>query len=174
MKQGNKTIDYKIYGKVVGGTLEELGDTTDLELPEIEYKTDTVKGAGIIGEIDWPSYLNISAMSFKAKLRTDNAACSKYFTPGRKWFEVRWITDVFETPNANIGTASHKASMLCLPKKYSPGKIETGSSSDTELDYEVVYYKKEVDGEIVIEIDKLNYVYRINGIDYAESIRNSL
>ena len=47
MKIGNKVINYSIYA-----SSKKIGDTSSVELPEIEFLTDSIKGAGLIGEID--------------------------------------------------------------------------------------------------------------------------
>lgn len=174
MKIGNKTINYTVYAKMIGGELELLGDTSNLQLPSFEMASDTIKGAGIIGEIDMPSYLGVGSATFTINMRIDSKKAAFLSAPGRKWFEVRWVTDKFDSSNVNIGITSHKALILAVPKKYDPGKVETGATQDGSLEFEVIYYKKLEDGEEVIEIDKLNYVYRVNGVDYAADIRSLL
>ena len=39
---------------------------------------------------------------------------------------------------------------------------------------EVAYYKYIQDGETLIEIDKLNNVFLVNGVDYGQAVRDNL
>lgn len=173
MQKGNKIVNYSVYGEI-NGRLEYLDDTTSVQLPSFEMLSDTMKGAGILGEIDWPSYLGIGAATFAVSMRIDGKQAAFLSSPGVKRFETRWVTDKFDASNAKIGVKSHKVVIVGVPKKYDPGKIETNGTQDGSNEYEVLYYKKVEDGLEIIEIDKLNYIYRVNGVDYAAEIRSLL
>lgn len=172
-KISNKTINYSVYARI-DGQMKYLNDTTNLQLPSIEHLTDTIKGAGIMGEIDWPSYCQVGSMTFTPGFRIDGVDAAALSAPIAQEFEVRWVTDKFDSANISIGTDAHKVIMKTIPKKYDPGKIEPGATMDGSSDFEVVYYKKILNGDALIEIDKLNNVYKVNGVDYAASIRDAL
>ena len=61
----------------------DIGDYVKLTLPELKWKTDTITGAGIGGDIDVPLYGLAEAMSCQIDLRSvsaENAAL--VMTPG--------------------------------------------------------------------------------------------
>lgn len=173
MKIGNKTVQYSVYGEI-NNKLTYLDDTTSLQLPSFEMLSDTVKGPGIMGEIDWPSYLGVGSAQFTFNMRTDEVKAAYLSAPGKKRFEVRWVTDKFDTSGSNIGIDSHKVVIIGVSKKYDAGKVEVNAASDGSNDFEVLYYKKSVNGKEIIEIDKLNYIYRVNGVDYGKNIKSLL
>lgn len=173
MKIGNKTVQYSVYGEI-NKKLQYLDDTTSLQLPSFEMLSDTMKGSGIMGEIDWPSYLSVGSSEFSVNMRVDEEKAAYMSAPGKKRFEVRWVVDKFDTNNVSIGVDSHKAVIVCVPKKYDPGKVETNTSSDGSNGFEVLYYKKTVNGKDIIEIDKLNYIYKVNGVDYGANVKSLL
>jgi hypothetical protein len=41
-------------------------------------------------------------------------------------------------------------------------------------EFEVTYLKVSVDGKEIVEIDKYNYICRINGKDYLKEVRQAL
>lgn len=43
---------------------------------------------------------------------------------------------------------------------------------DATVTVEVIYLMIEIDGKNKIEIDKLNFVYKVNGKDILEKVRN--
>jgi P2 family phage contractile tail tube protein len=60
------------------------------------------------------------------------------------------------------------------PMKVDPGKFETGAGSGGSSEQEALYLKIEIDGQTVVEIDKLNFICIIDGVDYLASVRNAL
>ena len=55
-------------------------------------------------------------------------------------------------------------------KETNPGTLKKGDAMDSEVTMELTTYKIEVDGNVLIEIDKLNNVYRVNGEDMLAGI----
>jgi P2 family phage contractile tail tube protein len=154
--------------------MKYINDTNSCQLPSIETQTDSIKGAGILGEIDMPTYGQIGSMTFSHGCRVDGEDAAALCAPIVQEFEVRWVTDKLDSSNIKIGIDAHKAIIKGIPKKYDPGKIETGAAMDGSNEYEVIYYKKILNGKSIIEIDKLNNVLIINGTDYAKQIRAAL
>ena len=54
------------------------------------------------------------------------------------------------------------------------GSLQPGAATDSEQEFEVIYIKLFVDGDEVLEIDKYNFVCRINGNDLLASVRSDL
>ena len=88
--------------------------------------------------------------------------------------ELRWVTDVLDTTNAKIGTCANKEIIKAIPKKLDLGNIEGNAANEGTVSLEVLYIKHIQNGETLIEIDKLNNVFIINGVDYAKEIREAL
>ncbi len=174
MKVTNKTINYKFKADDENGVLMVIDDAADLQLPDIEKLTETLKGAGIMGEIDLPALGQIGSMTFAVNHRADNPNYAILSRPGAIKAEVIWLTDVFDSSNIKVGIQQHKVFMTMLNKKYSPGKIEVGAGGDGSSEYETVYYRKLVDGVEVLLIDKLNFKYVVNGKDYMQEIATAL
>lgn len=173
MKVGNKTIAFNFYGNV-NSRLKLIQDITDVQLPSVETASDAIKGAGILGEIDWPSFGQIGSMTLGINFRVASPDIVAISAPQLQEFEVRWVMDKFDTNNIKIGVEAHKAFIKCMPKKHDGGKIEPTASMDGSNEYEVVYYRKIIDGVEVLLIDKFNYVYKINGVDYTSEIKAAL
>jgi len=170
----NKTINYALRATDQSEKLALIDDSADLQLPSIEKLTDTIKGAGIMGEIDMPTYGQLGSMTFTVNNRADNPQYAMLSRPGQIKFEVGWVTDIFDSANVKVGIQANKVFMTAINKKYEPGKIEVNSGADGSSEYEVIYYRKIVDGKEVLLIDKLNYKYVVNGIDYMEAMRAAL
>ena len=57
-------------------------------------------------------------------------------------------------------------------KKFKPGKIEKSEGMEATVTLELTYIMVEVDGEQLIEIDKLNGVYKVKGVDMLAKVRS--
>lgn len=173
MKYGNKTLQYKAYDRTKGKP-EFMPDVTSYKRPDIEEMTDTISGAGIMGEIDLPTLGQLSSLEVEFGFRRANKKSIELFAQEAHEIEVRWVTDVLDTAGAKITTCANKDIIKTVPKKLSLGNIETNSTNEATVSMECIYFKHIQDGETLIEIDKLNNVFIVNGVDYAKAIREAL
>jgi P2 family phage contractile tail tube protein len=170
----NKTIEYKLKASNQANVLTLIDDSSDLQLPSVEKLTDTVKGSGIMGEIDLPSFGQLGSMTFAVNNRADNAQYAMMSRPGEIKFEVIWVVDVFDSNQVAIGIQQHKVFMSGVSKKYDMGKIDVNSGADGSSEFEIYYLRKVIDGVEVLLIDKFNYKYAVNGTDYMSALRTAL
>lgn len=173
MKYANKTIQYAIYNRD-SGTAKFICDTSAYKRPSIENLTDTIKGAGLMGEIDLPTLGQVGSMECEITFNKSNAHFVELSAPKAHSLEIRWVTDVLDSANVQVGIEASKEIMTVIPKKAEFGDIETNETNEGTLAFEVLYYQYIVDGKSLLEIDKLNNVYKVNGVDYSASIRNAL
>ena len=68
---GNKTIQHAVYGKI-NGKRTYIEDTTSVSRPSLEFMTETLSGAGIMGEIELPSPAQLGSLSYEIGLRRGN------------------------------------------------------------------------------------------------------
>lgn len=54
------------------------------------------------------------------------------------------------------------------------GKVSVGKATDSKKEFAVDYLKVEYDGEEVLEIDKLNMICKIKGVDYLADLRAAM
>ena len=173
MKLSNKTIQYSIYNKNDGkSTL--ITDSASVKRPSIENMTETIKGTGIMGEIDFPTLLQIAAMEYEISFKSASKEAIDLFAQKTQSLEIRWATDYLDTETSKVSIRANKDIIRGVPKKIDLGSIETNSGNEATLPLEVLYFKHIQDGETLIEIDKLNNVFIINGVDYAKGLREAL
>ena len=148
----------------------EIDDNVSCELPSIEFESTEVKGAGILGTVDMPSPAQIKAMSFKSSSRSVNTKTAALAKTGKQSLELRFARDVIKSDGTVI-PASTKIFITGVVKKYEPGKVEQGSTMDGSVEFEVLRYRQVIEGEETLLIDKFNYQYVVNGVDYMQAIR---
>ena len=167
----NKVIEYTVYVRE-NGKATKIADTTSVTLPSIEKLTDTIKGSGIIGEIDLPTYGQIGSMETEVATRTTNDKWGTLITANE--IEYRWVTDVVDPSTGKVAVDSHKAFLKVINKKAEEGKLEPGSAQDGSASFEVIAYKRIINGNEIVNIDKLNGILAINGVNMFDDISKNL
>lgn len=170
-KIGNKVINYSVYVRKEGRPYK-VGDTTEIQLPSIEMLTDSIKGAGIVGEVDLPVYYQPGSMTLGVSIRVPGEDIGLLMEAND--IEVRWVTDVFDTTNTKTKINAHKAFVKCVNKKIEEGKVTMGEASDGSFEYEVFAYKRIINGKEIINIDKFNGIFAVNGKNLLQDVQAAL
>lgn len=163
-------INFRVYD----AQSNDLVGVADCELPKFEAMTETVKGAGIAGEIDVPVIGHYSSTETKLNFRTiTKHAIMASMTKNQK-FELRGAQQTYDAVSGEVKIVPVKCIIQGLPKSTEQGKFETGAGTDTSVTIETTYVKLIVDGEELVEIDKFNYIAKIGNTDFLADVRNAL
>lgn len=146
-----------------------------VELPELEGMTDTVSGAGIAGELETPITGHFGSMTTTITWRTITEDLA-YLADNSKihMLVMRGYNQVHDAANGESKEVPVRVVMRVKPKNTSLGSLEVGATTDSECEFEVYNFKLFIDGKEKITIDKLNFVYRINGKDKLAGARKAL
>lgn len=169
MNVPEKLINFRVYQ---GG--DDLVGIADVTLPNLETMTETVKGAGIAGEIDSPVLGHYSSMELELNWRTLEKSNVLLASPRGVQLDLRGATQVYDSSAAAYVVRPVKVVVSGVPKTTEPGKLDVGTTSDTKNTIEVNYMKITIDGEDVLELDKYNYICRVGGKDYLAEVRDAL
>ncbi|WP_215508379.1 phage major tail tube protein [Peptoniphilus sp. EMRHCC_23] len=146
----------------------------DVELPSLEYMTETLSGSGFAGEMETPTIGHFSSMSIKFNLRTLPTNAYVGLLPTGTMWEVRGSLQQLDKATAKISAYPCLLTVVVLPKTTELGKFEVGATTDTSIEGEVAYMRLVVDNEELVEIDKANFICNIHGKDYLEEVRTHL
>ena len=152
--------------------VEFLG-MSEATLPEVENVAEEMSGSGIGGKLESIVLGHVEAMTLTLNFRTVTAAAIKLAEPRLHRLDLRAAQQEQNTRTGIIETRSVKHILRVKPKKFSPGKLAAASAADASGEYAVYYYAINIDGVKKIEIDPLNFIYIINGIDYMKDIRKA-
>lgn len=164
-----RLINFRVYND--GNDL--LGAAT-VDLPELESMSDTVSGAGIAGEVESPVLGHYGSMTTTFSWRTIEKKAMELCKTKAHPVEVRGSQQVYDAANGTYSTVPVRCSMRIVPKNVTLGTFEPGATTDTEQEFEVLYFKLYVNGKAVAEIDKLNYVAKFGDEDMLSSVRKDL
>lgn len=158
---------YNVYNKAE--RLLGMGD--ELSLPEFEAAAETISGAGILGEIDdpTPGYFSNQEMEIPFRI-LDREAVNMLDMTKAVQLTIRGAQQTTES-GGDIEYRSMRVVVRGRPKKFAPGKMKAGNPMDTSVTLTVLYILIELEGKPVLELDKLNEVFKINGKDVLKKVK---
>ena len=165
-----KIINYKCY---IDGKSSATG-MVDVELPDIQYMSETLNGAGIGGEIDSPTLGHFQAMEIGLNFRTLIDENFINFSQRQYALEFRAATQSTDMNSGKITPGKLKVSTRVVPKSLGLGKLEVGKPSGSNQKFACHYLKVEIDNKTVLEIDKINMIFNVNGEDLLAEVRDAL
>lgn len=162
-----KINKYNVYN--AGNRLLGMGD--ELSLPEFESASETLSGAGILGEIDdpTPGYFANQEMEIPFRI-LDKEAVDMLDMTKVVPLEIRGAQQTTDS-EGNIEFRDMRVSVRGRSKKFAPGKMKAGSPMETSITLSILYIMIELEGKPILELDKINEVFKINGNDILETVK---
>lgn len=159
--------DYNAY---LSGNLM-IGVTKSVEIPELSMKSSDIEGTGINGTLDDPAIGQFESMEQEVQFNTLYSSAVDMLSPGEAVdLTFRAAQQVYDK-NGGYVQKGLRVVERGRVKKFKPGKIEKGESMEASVTLELTYIMIEVDGEQLIEVDKLNGVYKRRGVDMLADVR---
>lgn len=152
----------------------DLKGIADIQLPSFEPLKDTIKGAGIAGEYESPTPGHFGSMKLTFNWRTLTKEQLVMLAQKPLKFDCRGAFQDYDAGTSSQVIRKVRIVVQGPTMKVDPGKFETGAGSGGSTEQEVMYIKIEINDQRVVEIDKLNYICIIDGVDYMAPIRAAL
>ena len=146
----------------------------EIEFPELAWLVEEIKGAGLSGNIEAVVIGHLEAMTAKFSFRTVTPAAVKMNEPRIHNLDCRVSQQGY-----NRNTGQHKQEALkhilrTMPKKLAVGKAAVASTADASGEHAVYYYAIYRDGKKETELDPVNFICLVNGVDYLAEVRKAL
>lgn len=164
-----KGINFDVY---INGSLDS--GLAEGNFPSLEAMTSEVKGAGIAGTVDSIVLGHFQSTTITLKWRTP---------PRNFWVLAQHMTHTldmyaaiqhFEGSSGLITAVPLHVYARAVTKKNTIGDFVVGDGMNSETEHEVYYLKAELDHNVMLELDKVNYIYKVNGVDYLAGVRRAL
>ena len=160
---------YNLYRK---GT-KLVGLTGEVELPAVTMVTDTLEGAGTGGNMDIPVIGLTENIDIQIPFMSLTKDLFSLANPGEaEDLTLRGAIQGTDPATGKIPYTSIAISMRGTVKEITPGTVKSGGKMESSVTMTLSYYKIALDGETVLEIDKLNNVFVVNGDDVLKEVRD--
>ena len=151
-----------------------LGIASEITLPNIEYMTATIKGAGIGGEIDMPSRAMFANMETTIKWLTVNESAFKFIQHNALNFAYYIAQQRYDSGLGTYTVIQNKVEIQAVPKNLNLGKSAPSELMDAETVCSIISLKETYNNVEKLYIDKMNYVCRVEGKDLATDLKKAL
>lgn len=162
--------DMRIYGNS-SRVMYGLGT---VNMPDIEYMTETMKGAGVAGEFDSIAPGLLKAMSLSLEFNTFTDDFFELAKPTSHYIDCRMAMNVVDGGDGAPKGDGWRVVAKGVPKSIKGGKAEASNQMGSSAELSLTYLKVTHNGKTMCEIDILNYVCNIGGTDYLAQIRSLL
>lgn len=149
-----------------------IGISGEIELPEMEAITDTIEGSGILGEIEDPVTGQFSSMKMKipfSVLYEDLFSLMNTTKPPQ--LTLRASMQCMDPTTGQTGYYPVKIVVRGKASNSNMGKVVKGKKMEPEVELEILYIKIQINNKTVLELDKLNFKFVLNGQDMLAQIR---
>lgn len=149
-----------------------VGISDEVTLPDFESLTETLSGPGILGEIDDPTLGHFQSMEMEIPFRTMDKDLF-VLSDDISSVTVTLRGAVQYTENETGATVFKPMRIVVRGKNkgLTGGKAKQGSGTASSIKLELLYILIEIDSVTEIELDKLNFVYKVHGKDLLEEVR---
>lgn len=148
-----------------------IGEAQEIVLPKLERKTDEYRGGGMNAEVDIDMGMKKLVLEHSYGGLVANHI---------KSFGISTLDGVamrFSGSYQRDDTGGYDAVEIVARGRHTeidPGKAKSGDKTDFKVKSSLSYYKLTINGEVIVEIDIMNFVEVIDGVDRLAEQRTAL
>lgn len=150
-----------------------LGTIEEVQLPDVKGKYAEHKALGMNGSVELPS--GIDKMESKIKFNAPYARVMKLAANPYESHTLMFRGNLETYEGAQrVGQVPYKCVMKAGFKNVNPGSMKQHDNVEMESMLNVTYCKLEIDNEEIFEIDVLNNIHKVDGVDILAVYRANL
>lgn len=152
-----------------------VGISGEVELGELEALTDTIEGAGVLGEIEDAVTGQFASIKIKipfAVLYEDMFTLMDTTNPTQ--LTLRSSMQCMDPTTGATGYYPVKIVVRGKATNTSLGKVVKGKKGEPAIELELLYIKIQINNKTTLELDKLNFKFVLNGKDMLAKIRSQV
>jgi P2 family phage contractile tail tube protein len=149
------------------------GQASEVTCPDIQAIMTDYKSLGMVGSAEFFNGFDKMEATIKWTYPDNEAqkACANFMTP---------IDLMVRSSKAEYDGGGIKDEMPVViylrgySKKHPGGSFKPKEDTEVESSFSILYFKQEIDGEAIVELDVLNNIYKVNGEDLLAERRQNL
>ena len=149
-----------------------IGISDEVTLPDFEALTETLSGPGILGEIDDPTLGQFGSMEMEIPFVTLTQSMFRLIRNNVVNATLRGSVQLVNPATSEIDVYGMRVVIRGMLKSIVGGSVKQGQGTKSSIKTELTYILIEIGGKSVIELDKLNFVYKVNGQDLLAKVRS--
>lgn len=165
-----RVVNYNVYDD----TDRLVGVAAEVTLPNFEAMTETVSGAGIAGEFEsaLPGHFGSQTIEIPFRVLMDSSF-SLAKNSGRP-LVLRAAQQSYDVASGKTQQRPLKITIKYQSKGFDLGTLGVGAMTESTNTLEVLYIKIEENNRTMLEYDKLNFIFIVDGVDLLKEIRDMI
>jgi P2 family phage contractile tail tube protein len=151
-----------------------IGVAGEVTLPNLTPLTETIGHAGLAGEYETVVPGHFGSLTLEIPFSAIMDYNTKLLNMDGRRLYLRASQQSYDSALGKVRHRPLRVVVGYLPKGIDLGKAAKGKSTETKVTVEILYLKVEESGQVLIELDKLNFVYIVNGDDKLAVIRSQI
>lgn len=148
---------------------DQILGVTEVTLPNLAYITETIAGAGIAGSYDSPTVGHFQSLTLTLNFRALGNDVLNLISPSMTLLTLRGSVQIYDPALRRQVEKQLTIVTDAMPKEFNLGNMTPATAMGASSNQELTYVKLMLDGVEWLEIDKINYICRINGTDYLQT-----
>ncbi|MBB1200569.1 phage major tail tube protein [Enterobacteriaceae bacterium 89] len=150
------------------------GVAKSITLPKLTRKIENYRGAGMNGSAPIDMGLDDEALSMEWSLGgfPDAVIWEMYAATGIDGVPIRFAGSYQRDDSGD--TSAVEVVMRGRQKEIDTGENKPGEDTEAKISVVCTYFKLTIDGKELVEIDTINMIEKINGVDRLEQHRRNI
>lgn len=147
----------------------------DVQLPSLDGMTETINAAGVLGEYESPNIGHMQSMKLTINwTATIDKVMAVFYKQDAIKIDCRLADQRYDQTSSKHKFVANRVLVQGHVIKHDLGKAAKGSPYEGTTEIEVLYMKIESDKQAIIEYDRTNYIYMVEGVDMLSELRAAL
>ncbi|GAB7196877.1 MULTISPECIES: phage major tail tube protein [Dickeya] len=162
------------YLNLFNDGMSYMGQVHSVTLPKLTRKLENYRGGGMQGSapVDFGLDNDALVMEWNMGGLPDSAFWSQYSLPGADAVPLRFAGSYQRDDTGDITAV--EIVLRGRHKSIDSGESKQGEETDVRVSTQCTYYKLIIDGVDMIEIDTINMIEKVNGVDRLEQHRRNI
>ncbi|KFK93379.1 MULTISPECIES: phage major tail tube protein [unclassified Serratia (in: enterobacteria)] len=162
------------YLNLFNDGLSYMGVVSSVTLPKLTRKLENYRGGGMNGAAPVDLGLDDDALTVEWTIGglPDDALWSQYAAASAATVPLRFCGSYQRDDTGDV--VAVEIVLRGRHKEMDFGDQKQGEDTETKISTQCTYYKLTVDGKERIEIDTINMIERVNGVDMLEQHRRNI
>lgn len=169
MKYPSVVKNFSVYGPVA-----KLVGAADITLPKITFEKDTVKGAGIGGQLNLPVPGNVSPMECVINFHTPTQQSLQLFIGNAQQIRCLSSIESVDTSTGEFDEDPEEIIMTVFCSEYDSNKREPSTKGVVAVRFDVTYLALYFAGGLYYQVDPFGNACVLNGNDVNAKTRANI
>jgi P2 family phage contractile tail tube protein len=150
-----------------------LGKAEEISLPQIKHMLSEHKAIGMVGKMKF--FAGIESMEAKVKWNSLYPDAMKKMANPVQMIQLQ-VRGSLETYESGGRTAQQPVVcyISCFPMDIPMGNYKQHDNVELESNLNVTYCKMEINGDVIVEVDIMSNIYKVDGVDILAQYRENI